>query len=371
MHDVQEIPIDLIDDNPFNSRMNYSEENLEAMKSSLAREGLLNAIKIRRMKDRYQIVYGHRRMKAARALNWTRIMAEVCDISDEQMCQLSLIENVAREDLSDYEKAISFSRLKEQFGRTCEEIGKDLGLSKQHVSNYISMLDLFDETALSRDPSLRLALRQITEHHARILSRIEDERARIDALRLVVLEGFSVRDLERSIRHLRSWFPTKRSGPLSRRNFRSARAKDIADINAVLLKEYTLPSTGDFKAFEKLHAFNREYSVFSAFPPMKRCESIEGLNKEKDWFQSVAPNFTIILRDVVVRLYENVAIATFYLDFQSKFDAVRKPLRIRGTLVLAYQRRKWRIVHGHFSAFDPAEARQYLETYVPVNLRRD
>ena len=202
MNDALDIPIDIIDDNPFNSRMNYSEKSLEAMKSSLARVGLLNAIKVRRMKDRYQVVYGHSRLKAARALNWNRIRAEVCDISDGQMCQLSLIENVARDDLSDYEKAVSFYRLKEQFGRTCEEIGKELGLSKQHVCNYISMLDLFDETALSRDPSLRSALCQITEHHARVLSRIEDEQARVDALRLVVLEGFSVRDLERSIRHL-------------------------------------------------------------------------------------------------------------------------------------------------------------------------
>ena len=366
---MQEIPIDLIDDNPFNSRMNYPEKNLEAMKSSLAQVGILNAIKVRRMNDRYQIVYGHTRLKAARALSWDRIRAEVCDISDHQMCQLSLIENVARDDLSDYEKAVAFSRLKEQFGRTCEEIGKDLGLSKQHVSNYIRMLDLFDETVLSRDPSLRSALYQITEHHARVLSRIEDERARVDALRLVILEGFSVRDLERSIRHLRSWFPTNGSESRSTRrwNSRSARSKDIADINDVLVKESTLPSTGDFKTFEKLHAFKGGCSIFSCFPPMGRCQNVEGLKKSKDWFESVAPNYIRKSRDVVVQFYGNAAVATLYVELQSKFDANHKPLQIRGTVVLAHQRRKWRIVHQHFSAFDPLEAVPYLGTRVPID----
>jgi ketosteroid isomerase-like protein len=100
---------------------------------------------------------------------------------------------------------------------------------------------------------------------------------------------------------------------------------------------------------------------------MGRCQNVEGLKKSKDWFESVAPNYIRKSRDVVVQFYGNAAVATLYVELQSKFDANHKPLQIRGTVVLAHQRRKWRIVHQHFSAFDPLEAVPYLGTRVPID----
>jgi ParB family chromosome partitioning protein len=354
---VQEIPISLLDDNPFNSRIDYAEEEVEKLKCSLAQVGLLTPIKVREKKGRYQVVFGHKRARAAKALNWATIKAEVSDTSDEEMCQLSLIENAVRNDLSDYEKAVSLSRLNKEFGKTCEEIGQELGLSKQHVSNYIKMLDLFDETTLSLDPFLRSAIYRITERHARVLARIADERARADALKLVVLENFSVRELERVLRNLGTWFSTRElqlhSCSPKKVDVYSPHSNDIAEINNALLKEFSLPGKGDFESFAEFHAYNAGFSIFSYFPTLQRCEDDEAVKKERQWFSSVAPNFTIDLHDVSLQFYGQVAIVTLYVDYRDRRQAHCAPFRTRGTLVFVNRRKSWKIVHEHFSLLNP------------------
>jgi ParB family chromosome partitioning protein len=356
---VHEIATSLLDDNPFNSRTDYRREDLEKLKCSLAKVGLLTPIKVRERKGRYQLVYGHRRARAAAALNWPTIKAEICNISDDEMCRLSLIENAVRDDLSDYEKAVALSRLNKEFGKTCEEIGLELGLSKQHVNNYIKMLELFDETTLSRDSFLCTALHRITEHHARVLARVEDERARADALKLVVLENFSVRELERTLRHLRSWFAPResRSYSLKKKSAKHfVRSNDLVEINDALLKEFSLPGKGDFKSFAQFHAYNSGFSIFSCFPTLQRYQNDEALKKERQWFNSVAPNFTIDPRDISVQFYDNVAIVTLYVDYHDRREAQRTLLRMRGTLVFVNKRNSWKIVHEHFSPLDPNAA---------------
>jgi len=349
----QEILISLLDENPFNSRMEYPEEDVERLKCSLAQVGLLTPIKVRRKDGRYQLVYGHKRTRAAKALNWPTIKAEVCDINDEEMCRLSLVENAVRDDLSDYEKAVSLLRLNKEFGKTYEEIGAELGLSKQHVNNYVKMLDLFDETTLSQDPFLRSALHRITEHHARVLARVQNERARADALKLVVLENFSVRELEKTIHHLKSWFPTREVHSCSvkkKADVRPVRSRDIIEINNTLLKEFTLPAGGDFETFSRFHTYSSGFSIFSCFPTLQRFENDEALKKEKQWFSSVAPNFTMGLRDVCVRfIHEKVAIVTLYVDYRDRSEIDRILIRMRGTLIFVNRRNSWKIVHEHFS----------------------
>ena len=88
-------------------------------------------------------MYGHRRIRAYRTLGLEAIPAEVGDFTNEESIQKSLIENVMRENLSDYEKAVTFQRMNEDFGKSYVEIAALLGYSKTHICNYFRMLKLF------------------------------------------------------------------------------------------------------------------------------------------------------------------------------------------------------------------------------------
>ena len=172
----EEIPIDLLEDNPFNPRINYSQKEIADLAASMEQHGLLVPVKVREFQGRVQLVFGHRRVRAAKLLKWTSIRAEKGSYSDEEMLNLSFAENESRNSLTDYEKGIYFRRMNQDFGKTYEEIGNTVGYSKAHVCNYIRMTQLFDQETISSDKQLSDALFEITEHHARVLAQIEDRR---------------------------------------------------------------------------------------------------------------------------------------------------------------------------------------------------
>ncbi len=134
-------------------------------------------------------------------------MADVESYQDSQMIELSLVENVQRADLSDYEKALAFAKIHNDFGINLKEIGRIVGCSESHISNYIRMTQLFDQKSIAEYPNILRDISSISEHHARLLLMIEDTDSRVSALRLVVSQNLSVRDFERIIHRLRGWFP--------------------------------------------------------------------------------------------------------------------------------------------------------------------
>ena len=176
---ISEIPLNLIADNPFNCRKAYSEKEDLKLANSLKSLGLMSPIKVRSTGSNYQLVFGHRRVRAARMLDWQTIRAEVEELSDESMLKYSLLENMERKNLSDLEAGISFWRMNREFGKTYEEIGKMVGYSSAHVCNFVRMTEMFDDHEdLGNDPSLFSDLQHISEHHARILSRIDNSETR-------------------------------------------------------------------------------------------------------------------------------------------------------------------------------------------------
>ena len=106
-------------------------------------------------------------------MKWKSIRAELVEATDFEMMTQSLMENFGREDITDYEKAVVFNKLNKDFGKTYDDIGKIAGISKSHISGYISMLRMFDQQDLLSNPRLAESMLKITEHHARILTRVE------------------------------------------------------------------------------------------------------------------------------------------------------------------------------------------------------
>lgn len=343
---AQEIALDQIQDNPFNSRLYFEEGRVRRLASSIGQHGLLHPVKVRPNGAAFELAYGHRRVRAARLLGWTKIPAEVCTLSDEELLMFSLAENMERQDLSDYEVGLSYSRLHKKFNKTYDEIGAMAGCSKQHVSNLVAMTRLFDEEELRRDPTIEGLLFAISEHHARLLARIEDRDGRAKALRLTVSEGMSVRDLERAVQKLGGWFdgedpvtgeyaPTSGDGQVE---------NDFSQIRRLLLLEYELPHTGDFQRFSHFHNFDDQFSLVSSYLTERLFEGRDAYAQEKNWFYSVGPNVKAKIKEMKVRFFNDVALATLTVGYSGKGVSATT----FGSVVFV-KKRGWRIVHEHWS----------------------
>jgi len=402
---LENIPISSIEDNPYNSRVRYDEREIRKLASSLSKSGLLSPVRVRRIgsvamttaattltdsKDayeqglrrgsnndnapRFQLIFGHRRIRAARSLGWDMIRAEVGSYTDEEMLSYSISENLERADLSDYEKALSFQRMRTEFGKSLKEIGELVGYTESHVCNYVRMLKLFDASFVENNPSLKSELHEITERHARIILTIENSQDRLNAVHLAASEKMSVRDLQRTVSKLGGWFE-KESRSRSAVEEEGARRKeesgemivargsqdsgetagldvrqrDLDEINRTLLAEFELPSQGDFQSFANRHTFDNGFSIYGSFPPLDRLDDSSALDREKYWFYRVAPKLVTSLRDVRTQYYNDVAISTLCIDQSGRINGKSVKFSQRGTIVFIRANRSWKIVHEHWS----------------------
>ncbi|MGQ9782200.1 MAG: ParB/RepB/Spo0J family partition protein [Nitrososphaeria archaeon] len=201
------INLDAIDPGPFETRL--SRKDINALSDSIKHCGQQIPIKVRPSKERgkFEIIYGHRRFEAVKNLGLQTIEAEIVEVNDEEAIISALVENLVRNDLSDYEKAVLFKKIHDEFNKTYEEIGIMIGKSKQYISNHISMLDLFGEERIRRDPAALSILMNLTEHHARILMRIRDEEERFRIASLVVKFNLCVRETDKLVGRVKSRFP--------------------------------------------------------------------------------------------------------------------------------------------------------------------
>ena len=344
--ETREISLDQIQDNPFNSRLFFEEGRVNRLANSIKQLGLLHPVRVRENGPAYELAYGHRRVRAARLLGWTKIPAEVCSLSDEELLTFSLAENMERQDLSDYEIGLSFSRLHKKFSKTYDEIGSLAGCSKQHVSNLVAMTRLFDEEELRQDPTLGDLLLSISEHHSRLLARIDDHDGRAKALRLTVSEGMSVRDLERAVQKLGGWFDGQDPaiGEDATAPDDVQEESDLTQIRRLLSLEYELPHTGDFQRFSHFHNFNEEFSLVSSYLSERLFQGRDAYAEEKNWFYRVGPNVRARIKEMQVRFFCDVALATLTVSYSGK--------GISGTRfgsVVFVKKRGWRIVHEHWS----------------------
>jgi ParB/RepB/Spo0J family partition protein len=367
------IQLSLVDDNPLNPRLVYDESEIEKLSISLTASGLLSPVMVRKKTQaagRYELVFGHRRVRAARLLGWKLIRAEVKNLSDEEMLLCSMSENLARDNLSDYEKAKCFQRFKFQFNKTNIEIGNMIGYSETHVNNYLRMLQLVDRDS-GAEENLSYYLHQISEHHSRVLLRIPGQAERVRALKLAVNEGMSVRDLQRMIRDLHGWFSDSSvrdsldEERLTARGLASShvvetekqqrQSEELSRIAKTLKAEFRFPHVGDFPKFIKMCAFDKGFSYFSSYPPYSRYDNREAIDRKRSWFFEEG-QYTSNMRDVRVQFYDKVAVATLVLERRyEKTHHGKTVVPVRGSIVLINENEKWRIVHEHWSTFDQAE----------------
>ncbi|MGI0078109.1 MAG: ParB/RepB/Spo0J family partition protein [Nitrososphaerales archaeon] len=352
---VTQIPLNLIEWNPYNSRVEYSDSSIRRLHNSLKNHGQLVTIKVRacpKHNGKYELVYGHRRFLAAKRLNWKTIRAEIIEADEDRMATESLIENFERDELSDFEKALTFQRLNKDFHKSYEQIGNLLGISRQHVSNYVSMLNLFSFDYLSSRPGLTESVHKLTEHHARILSRVNDNDARADLVIRTMKEKLSVRDLSRIIGRLRSWFRSNAKPRITEEPFdddSSTEALEREKISSLIVNKLRLIHSGDFKSLESMQIFDERFSLYSAFPPFDKVEKDYAMSKVRNWSYEIAPKLACKISDFKVDLFGDMALSTLTVSYSGLLQGRELKMRAGGTIISIKRDGEWKIRHEHWS----------------------
>jgi len=196
---IADIAISKIVTNPFQPRKNFEIESLEELAQSIRLQGIIQPLTVRKIGyDRYQLIAGERRLKAAEITGLKAVPCYIRVANDEQMLELALIENIHRKDLNAIEIAISYLRLIEELNLTQEDVSQKVGKDRATVSNYIRLLKL--------PPEVQYALRhdQISMGHARSLISIPDPELQLKSLLRIVEKGLSVRETEKLARDIQN-----------------------------------------------------------------------------------------------------------------------------------------------------------------------
>jgi ParB family chromosome partitioning protein len=187
-----DLPVENIYPNPFQPRMK-PDQDLEELAASIRENGVIQPIVVRKRPDGFELIVGERRLRAAKLAGLTRIPSVVKDVSQPQMLELALIENIQRSDLDPIEAALAYKRLADEFNLKHEEIADKVGKSRSTVTNALRLLQLPQKV---RDA---LSAHQISEGHARALLVITNRQSQEDLCARIVAEGFLVRTVERML----------------------------------------------------------------------------------------------------------------------------------------------------------------------------
>ena len=202
------LSIHRIDTNPDQPRKNFSEESLRQLAESIATAGILQPILVVRRGDRFRIVAGERRFRAARLAGLTEVPAIVRDLTEEQQMEIALIENLQREDLNPIEESEAIKNLMDKCGYTQEQAARRLGRSRPAVANSLWLLSLPEVIRRYVADGL------LSAGHARVLCGIEDEERQLALCETTLREGLNVRALE-ALASKKAASPTDSKAPRS------------------------------------------------------------------------------------------------------------------------------------------------------------
>src|SRR5271166_4344057 len=197
------LPLDLLQRGKYQPRIDMRAESLEELADSIKSQGVVQPILVRPLKaskpgesQRYEIIAGERRWRAAQMVGLAQIPAVIRDVPDEAAVAMALIENIQRENLNPLEEASALLRLIEEFGLTHQAAAEAIGRSRAAVSNLLRLMDLADEV------KHLLEQRRIEMGHARALLGLTSRRQQIEVAGLVAKKSLSVRDTEALVRRL-------------------------------------------------------------------------------------------------------------------------------------------------------------------------
>lgn len=207
---VMRIDINTIDPNRDQPRSRFDEEKIQSLAESIRQHGLVQPILLKpHGGERYLLVAGERRWRAARLAGLTRIPAIVKGFSDQEVLEIALVENLQRENLNPMEEAEGIRQLMDRFGLTQEKVAERLGKSRPAVANALRLL------ALPEDIQTMVREGQLSPGHARAILSIEDPEAQRLAAQRIASKGLSVREAEAMAKKPSKEKPPKEETPKS------------------------------------------------------------------------------------------------------------------------------------------------------------
>jgi ParB family chromosome partitioning protein len=185
----QKLPIEFVVRNTANPRQNFDRDDLEDLARSIRKHGIVQPILVRKSShDKYEIIAGERRWRAAQQAELTEIPVLIRDVDDKTALEIAIVENVQRSDLNPLEEALGYEQLMSHYGYTQNDLGEVIGKSRSHVANSLRLLKLPDEVRHM------LINGSLSAGHARALVSTSDPLA---LAKIIVENGLSVRDAEK------------------------------------------------------------------------------------------------------------------------------------------------------------------------------
>jgi len=205
---IKEINIRDCKPNPYQPRKIFDEEAIEELKQSVIEHGILQPLIVRATIKGYEIVVGERRYRAAKAAGLTKVPVIVRELSEQQMMEFAILENLQREDLTPIEEASAYQLLIEKLKVTQEELAKRLGKSRPHIANHIRLL------SLPQKIQELISEGKISMGHGRALLGLRKKEAIPNVVEKILKDGLNVRQLEQLIQQLNSPVPRETKKPV-------------------------------------------------------------------------------------------------------------------------------------------------------------
>lgn len=193
-----EIELKQIRPNPYQPRKTFDEAKIQELAQSIREHGVFTPVLVRKSVQGYELIAGERRVRASKEAKLKTIPAIVLDFTEEQMMEISLLENIQREDLNAIEEANAYQRLIERMGYTQEQLAKRVGKSREYIANNLRLLKL------PKSIQQLVSENQLSMGHVRPLITLEDEGLAYDIATRIVDEGLSVRAVEKLVKEAKN-----------------------------------------------------------------------------------------------------------------------------------------------------------------------
>lgn len=312
-------------------------DEIQELAHSLEQQGQISPIGVRphpAKPEFYQLIFGNRRLAAAKKLGWKKINADVVNASDEEALIIAFSENINRADLSDYEKGLFLQRLHNLSGKTYSEIAKSLGKSISYVSLHVDMVNLFP-ASVAAEKDLLAVLTNLSERHARALAKIEDCNERWATAKLAIRARLGVRELEKYCCSPRR----------AKTHSKTAEVKTIQQLIMDMMHGY---NSKNIAPFIKIIS-PEDYTKFSRFPPFEKLNGISAKEALFDVLRKFRRFHVEIQNLEIVLLSKSVALATFNANYCISISGRRVNTTARTTMVFVNKEAEWKLLHEHWS----------------------
>ena len=253
---AQHLPIDAIEPNPVQPRSVFQNERLAELAQSIRANGIIQPLIVRKVADKYQLVAGERRWRAARSAGLTEVPVFIQDFAEDRLLEVALIENIQREDLNPIEVAQALDRLAREHNLSHEEIGQRTGKERATVTNLIRLLRLPQEI------QLLVAEHRLSMGHARAILGLPTDELQKDIAERAAAENLSVRQVERLIQTMttkREAEPIERSsGPQGQPTYDPNVAAATRELEATLGTRVRIVSQSQSRGKIEIDYFSAE-----------------------------------------------------------------------------------------------------------------